>query len=561
MNLAAQYIDQVKSGKRLTGKWEAAAVKRHLADLKKVRRRAYPYIYNEQQAAKALGFFRLLRFTTGEWYGKPFQLQPWQAFIIAMMYGWMEKATGLRRFRKAYIRVARKNGKTELMAGVANLGMVMDDEARAQIYWGATKRDQAKIGWEAQRIMMNFLITDSKTVRKKFKTNQNRIFSPVDGSYSATLGKDSKREDGLNPHYAIIDEFHAHPDDSIVQILESGMGARRQPITWIITTAGFNREAPCHQYERVVKDVMAGKKDDDRTFGIIFALDEDDDWQDEAMWGKANPGLGVTPSLPFMRTEYTKALNEGQSKEIDFRTKNLNEWTNSPSVWIQDHLWRACGGEVDAAGLAGRKCYAGLDLAKTRDMTALVLLFPPEEDGEPFDVLCRFYCPEDNAAERTRNDQVPYMDWIREGNLIATPGNVTDYAYIEQDIMRLSSTYQFANIQYDPWNATYLATRLIEQGAPMQEMRQTVTNFNEPCNFLEKAVLQGQLRHGGDPILAWMNSNVTLYRNSTGLVKIDKEKSQEKVDGMVALAMAFAGYLNAEDEGPSVYNERGIEFF
>lgn len=543
-----------------------AAVERHLELLQVANERGY--LFSKEYACYALDVFSTFKHTSGDYGGKPFGMLPWQAFVISSLFGWLkkdEKGEYKRLFRKAYVEVAKKNGKTELAAGIGNFMGFLDGEYGAEVYSAANKFDQAYICWNSARVMANFLSKDSpgfaSMVQIHGARNNSNIFSPQLNSFFKPVGGDSKTLDGLRPHAAIIDEYHEAKDDSILRNLSSGMVNRSQPLLFIITTAGFNIQGPCYQYRKVVSDILLGNKQDDTTFGIIFTLDEDDDWEDEKNWIKANPSIGITPTWDGLRTEYTKAINEGQTAEINFKTKNLNVWTTVSDTWIQDRLWKKCADPFPIDSLEHRACYGGLDLAKTRDITAFTLLFPPEEEGEKYKVLSWFWCPEDNARERAKKDGVPYLDWARDGLITLTPGNVTDYGYIYNQIISIGSQYDVKGISYDPWNASYLATQLSESGVEVKEFPQTARYFNEPVQWIERTVLQEKITHAGNPVLRWMAGNVALYQDGNGNVKIDKRKSQEKVDGIVALAMSAGEYLDKKED-ESIYNKRdGILMF
>lgn len=566
--LAEQYIEEVSSGKQVSGELAKLAVSRHLQLLQEADEKGY--IFSEEMARYALNLFSLFKHTSGDYGGKPFGMLPWQAFVVASLFGWQkidEHGNYKRLFRKAYVEVAKKNGKTELAAGIGVLLAFLDDEYGAEVYSAANKYDQAYICWNSARVMANFLCKDSPAFSSLIEIhgarNNSNIFSNSLNSFFKPIGADSRTLDGVRPHGGIIDEFHEAKDDAVLRNLSSGMVNRSQPLLFIITTAGYNVQGPCYQYRRVLVDILRGHKQDDSTFGIIFNMDEDDDWHDEANWIKANPSIGITPTWEGLRTEYTKAINEGMSAEVNFKTKNLNEWTTTRKTWIPQRKWKKSKGNYSLEELLGRSCFAGLDLAKTRDITALVLLFPPEKEGseEPFKVLPWFWCPEDNARERAKDDGVPYLDWHRDGLLSLTPGDIVDYDYIFDQIMEIAENFDLRGISYDPWNATHIAIRLEEAGVSIKKFPQNTRYYNEPILWIERNIYQQTLVHGGHPVLSWMASNVQLWKDSNGNVRFDKSKSQEKIDGMPALAMGVGEYLDKK-EAQSIYKKRdGILMF
>lgn len=561
--LAEQYIEEVSGGELVTGELSRLAVERHLQLLQWYeekgsyfdgnKSREVPLLFDKDSACKALNVFSLLKHTSGSYGGKPFAMLPWQAFVIVSLFGWKvknEAGEWVRLFRKAYVEVAKKNGKTELAAGLGLIGAFFDGEYGAEVYSAANKFDQARICWRSASTMARFLQQDSPkfanlcTIHSSL--NNCNIFSNLQNSFFKPVAGESKTLDGLRPHFSIIDEFHEARDDGILRNLSSGMVNRDQPLLFIITTAGFNINGPCYQYRKVIADILRGHKEDWSTFGIIFTLDEGDDWNDESVWIKANPSIGITPTWEGLRTEHVKAINEGHSAEVNFLTKNLNKWTTVAETWIQDADWMRDASPLEYSELYGRECYAGLDLAKTRDLTALCLLFPPVETEEPYKFLYFFWCPRENAEERARKDGVPYLDWAREGHITMTAGDVTDYDYILEEVVNLGALYHIKGISYDPWNATHFAIKLQEQSPRIniKEFPQTARYFNQPVQWIERTLLQGKINHGGNPVARWMAANVVLGRDVNDNVRINKNKSQEKVDGIVAMAMAVGEFLD-----------------
>ena len=554
-----KYIKDVQSGKQVTGKWAKLAVERHVKDIAKSKRKNYPYYFCEDTANKVLKFVHLLKHTKGRWAAENLTIdwQPFQCFMFASTIAWKRKKDDLRRFNTAYYKMARKNGKTTYAAALATYLLILDQEHGSEIYWAATKRDQARIGWSIQKKMIEKLIADSSQIKKHWKTNSQRIFSNTYNSFVDKLGKDSKREDGLNPAVAVIDEYHAHPDDAIVNVLETGMGSRQQPLLIYITTAGFNKHGVCYNYESICQSILQGKLKNERTFAIMYDLDEEDSWDDPKVWVKANPAIGETPTLDYMKSMCRKAKTEGASKLVEFKTKNLNQWSDTSEVWIQDDIWKKNGKRFKEDDLLGRRCYVGMDLASVRDLTSVKLLFPPVEEGEPFKVVKRFFAPSDNLREKAKEDRVPYLDWVKDGHIILTDGNVTDYDYIYNEFEKFSEKYNIVSVAYDKWNAVELAIRMEQAGYNMKAFPQTTTYFNEPLKELEKLVAKKKLNHNHCPVLRWMNGNVNIWRDGNGNMKILKKNQIKKVDGMVALAMAIGEYLHYKDD-ESIYEERGI---
>ena len=525
------------------GRYTWLACERHLRDLDTGAGRGL--YFNEKVAAAAVTFYSFLTHNKGRWAGQPLTLEPWQQFIIASLFGW-KRADGTRRFRESYTEVARKNGKSTLSSGVGLQLLTADGEQGAEIYCAATKKEQARIVFgDAQNMARK-----STALLKVIKVQQHSIFAPATLSKMVPMSSDSNTEDGLNPHGIIIDEYHAHPDDSLYSVLNSATGARSQPLLSIITTAGFNRLGPCAQLRRACVGLLEGTHTDDSYFTIIYSLDEGDDWQDESTWPKANPNLGVSVKPDYLQEQYAKAVRL-PSQQVNFKTKHLNLWTDSSEVWLPAELWQQ--GAQGSLVLAGRKAWGGLDLAKTRDISSFVLVFPKE--GGAFDVRCWFWVPEDKVDERTKKDAVPYRQWVDEGYLIATPGNVTDYEFIKSEIRTACDTYQVQMIDYDPWNSSQLVIDLTGEGMPMQALRQGFASLSAPTVELENLVADTKIHHYGDPVLAWMCGNVVLARDPAGNIKLDKGKSKEKIDGMAALVNALAGYMSGPAESEYIYDD------
>jgi phage terminase large subunit-like protein len=555
MNLAEQFIQEVVTGEKLFCKSVKMAVQKHVADLKRAKTRKFDYYFDVEEGERALKFFQFLRHTKGEAADKKFNLQPFQAFIIYSVFGWRNKRSKMRRFRKVYIEIARKNGKTELAAGVALFTAFFDNEKGAEVYFAATKREQAKVGFDATKYMAQCAKRDSPRINGLIEFYQRTVFSKKLNSKIEFLAADANTLDGPNPHCAIVDEYHAHKTDALLKVLETGMGSRRQPLLFVITTAGSNRHSPCFKLREVCLDILRGKKQDETVFSMIFSLDEKLDWKDKQNWKMANPNLGITPYEEYMDSQFMKAKNEGYSAEIEFRTKNLNEWTNTNATWLSDEDWMRHASEIDREELRGRICYGGLDLASTRDLSAFVLIFPPRFEGEKAQVLCWFWCPEDGAKQRSFSDGVDYLSWGADELLTLTSGNVTDYSYIKSEVLRIASEFDLQSIAYDRYNASQLVIDLTDEGLEMQPFGQGFISMNAPCRELERMILAGELDHGGNPILRWMAGNVSLKTDEAGNFKIDKKQSKEKVDGMVALAMAIGQMMTCEKPDGDFYDE------
>lgn len=543
------YIEDVIAERHPVNKFERLAVERHLRDLDDGRQRGLRF--DEQAAWKALQFFNLLKHSKGEWAGRTLELEGWQQFVVWCLFGWMRE-DGTRRFRTSYLEVARKNGKSTLAAGIGLKLFVADNEPGAEVYSAATKRDQARITHsEATR-----MVKASPALRKRVRVYRDNLNVEATASKFEPLGRDTDSLDGLNIHGVIIDELHAHKSRDLVDVLETARGARRQPLQFEITTAGYDRESICYVHHEYTEKILTGAVEDDTWFGVIYTIDPDDDWQDETIWRKANPNLGVSKKIEYMR-EQAKKAREMPSQLNAFLRLDLDVWTQSQTKWVNLEHWHACGDAVDANGLRGRQCYGGLDLSSTTDVSALVLIFPPDGHDDSYKVLCRFWIPEESMHERSRRDRVPYEAWVRQGYMTATPGNVIDYDYILAQIDEDMQNYDLRELAFDRWGATKIVQELQEMGLTVVQFGQGFASMSAPMKELEKLILSHKLAHGNNPVLTWMADNLVAAVDPAGNIKPDKQRSIEKIDGMVALIMALDRALRHSDND-SVYGERGI---
>lgn len=554
-DVVTQYARSVTSGKTPACKFVKQAAKRHIGDLKKSKTKAYGYRYDPALAAHCLKFFTLLSLTKGRQFrGKPFKLEPWQSFIVGSLFGWVEKGTGYRRYRYAYVEVPRKNGKSELAAGIGLLLAFFDGEEGAEVYAAATKRDQAKIVWEVARDM----VRQSHGLQERIKAWKLNMHAESTNSKFEPLGADSSTMDGLNIHGVIIDELHAHKDRRLMDVLETATGSRVQPLMFEITTAGeYDPESICWKHReystRVLSEVVSDASSD-RWFGYIATIDKGDQWDDPKVWIKANPNIGVSKSIETIRLECDKAKSM-PADENKFRRYHLDEWTKQATRWMTLEAWQKCERDYDEKELLGKTCWAGLDLAATSDINALVLLFPDQD----YKVLPYFWVPEDMVATRTKRDRQSYQAWVDSGLLRTTPGAVTRYDAIRDFLGELKPKYNISQIGIDEWNAIHLAMQLEDDGFDVVLMKQNMHHMAPPTKELERLVMQGALSHPGHPVLSWMFDNVAIRRDSDDNIKIDRDKSREKVDGMVALVMALGVFIKqSQAKGGSVYDERGV---
>ncbi len=550
---AHQYAEQVHSGELDACEPVRLACARYLDDLQRP-----GLVFNESKARQVLHFFEtILVHTVGQYAGKPFELLPWQAWILWNLYGW-HMPDGSRRFNTAYVSMARKQGKTTLAAGVALTGLLLDQEPAAEVYSAATKRDQARILFEEARRM----ILRSSALAKHLTPGRHVIECPALGGKLTALSSDASTLDGLNPSTAIIDEYHSHPTDEVANVIRSGMQARRNPLHLTITTAGMSTAVPCYALHRTCMEVLRGQKTDDHLFAVMYQLDEDDAerWADPSTWHKANPSLGHTITLDALRKQYTQAKNIGRSAEIEFRTKHLNQWTSQASTWIRDAEWTACKSEATPSGA----CWAGLDLAAVSDLTALVLVWP---QGTRYVIRGEYWIPRDTVrAELQKNPAHIYSRFLHLPNFHQTDGNVTDFAAIRRRVtgMHLTPTgmvcdstslmhlHQVQKIAFDRHNSTQIAIDLTDDGAPLAPYGQGFVSMSPGAKQVEHLIRSGKLAHDGDPVLRWAFSNVNLRTDPAGNIKPDKSKSGGKIDPVVALCMAVGEHMR---QGPQLTDD------
>jgi len=512
------------------------------------------FYYDEGAALVAVNFFKgILRHVKGEWAGDPFILQEWQRKeIIEPLFGCKRK-DGTRQYRTAYIEIPRKNGKSSLAAGIALYLLFADGEPGAEVYSAAADKDQAAIVFDLAKKM----VADSPQLAKLAEPFKRSMIVQDTFSSYRVLSADAFTKHGLNAHGVVVDELHVQPNRNLVDVLVTSVGARRQPLIVLITTAGYDKESICWEYHDYARQVNEGIIADPSFFSYISSADPDDDWLDESVWEKANPGIGIQVKWDYLRSAAKKAEHV-PAYQNTFRRLHLNQWTAQESRWLDMGAWDDCDQPVNPKLLEGSKCYGGLDLASTSDIASFVLNIPAE-DGEderhawiPF-----FWIPEDNMIERARKDRVPYDAWVREGLITATPGNVIDYGYIIRDIEKLGLIYDIQEIAFDRWGAFQVSQQLEGIGFTMVGFGQGFASMAHPTKELLRLILDLKLGHGGNPVLRWMANNMTVSQDPAGNVKPDKKKSREKIDGIVAGIMALDRAIRHEESG-SVYDERGI---
>lgn len=541
--LALRYAKEVVAGKIPAGRFVKAACKRQIEDLKRWKAKGAAYRFDTGRANKVCRFIELLPHIKGPKAGEPIVLEPWQVFILTTVFGWV-KADGSRRFRRVYIEVPRGNGKSALSSGVGLYMLCGDGEGGAEVYSFATTRDQAKIVFgDAQNMARR---TPGLRTHFGVDVNAHNINVLRTASKFEALSAEGSTLDGLNTHFACVDELHAHKTRAVYDVVETSIGKRAQSLLWVITTAGSNRAGICYEVRGFVIKVLAGAAKDESQFGIVYGLDEEDDWTTEEALIKANPNWGISVMPEVLLPLQAKAMTM-PSAANNFKTKHLNEWVNADTAWMDMRAWDACKDPtLDPEQFAGEPTYVALDLASKVDIAAKVALHERTIDGKShYFVFGQYYLPRD-TVERGENSQ--YQGWEHMGLLTVTDGAVIDFDVIEQDLLADCSRFEVREVPYDPFQATQLSTRMAAQGVPMVEMRPTVLNFSEPMKQLEALVLQGRLHHNGDPVLAWMMSNVVAHMDAKDNIYPRKERPENKIDGVVALIMALGRALANEQQ-------------
>lgn len=508
--------------------------------------------YFEIEAAERVrDFFRkFLRHSKGQWAGQPFELLDWQWHdIIGPLFGWM-RADGTRRFRRAYIEIPKKNGKSFLGSAIALYLMIADGEPGAEVYSAAADREQASIIYNEAESMVKASseLSDHVICTTSRKTLS---FERTQSMYKA-LSADVPTKDGLNIHGLLFDELHTQKNRDLWDKLTYGGASRRQPLLISITTAGWDHHSICYEQHQYAEQVLDARIEDWSFLPYIRAAPEDADWTDPEVWKACNPSLGEILNMD----EFTESCSQAQAspvKENTFKRYRLCIWTEQDVRWLQMAAWDKCDGAV--GDMKGRRCFAGLDLSSTTDISAFVLCFP--DDGG-FILKPYFWIPLLNAHERERRDKVPYLTWARQGYIEMTEGNVIDYDVIRRRVNEIGEEYNIVEIAFDRWNATQIATQLDGDGFEIIPFGQGYKSMSPPTKDLEKLILGGKIVHGGNPVLRWMAGNVSVETDAAGNVKASKKKSPEKIDGIVAAIMGIGRANVDEGDDTSVYDTRGL---
>lgn len=646
-----KYAKQILSGKIPANKWTRLSCARHIKDLKRK-----DICFDEAAADHIISFFpRFLTFYEGAFDGEPFNLTPHQKFIVGSIFGWKNAKDGYRRFRTAYIEEGKGQGKSPMAGGIGLYCLIFDDEPGAEVYSAAVTRDQAGILFRDARLFAEA----SPLMRELLQVDKFNIAYLAQNSYFRPISSERRGLDGKRPHAVLVDEIHEHRNDIVVRKMSAGTKGRRQSLMLEITNAGYDRHSICFQHHEHTANILEGIVEDDAWFGLMTGLDtcekhqndgktvpqdgckECDDWRDPKVWVKANPNLEYLgqPFKDYLARQVAEAIAMPSQENIVKRL-NFCIWTESITKWLSADKWNSCDFPVLPDELTGRTCYAGLDLSTNTDLTAYVLVFPPEShvpmtcqscgakhrqndlpvsstedvddlgyficpDCEPemwtrvpldgdegevdkiwraesfkirlisdgkYEILCRFFLPEDNMRERVQRDKVPFDVWAREGYISLTPGDFIDYGYILHQIKMDMGKYHIAELAFDRWGSAKIMTDLQDMGflvddkSPLKQRSlipfgQGYGSMNAPTKEVEKMVMGAEFAHGGNPVLAWNISNVAIKQDPAGNVKPDKEKAVERIDGAVALIMATGRAMLGHVPFKSQYETISVKVF
>jgi len=525
------YGNRILSGKIPAGEYVRLSVARHFEDLK----RDWEYYFDEEAGLRPIKFFGVLRHWRGEFYGRRFIPEPWQAWVLYVFYGWKRKSNGKRRFKYLYIEVPRKNGKTTFMAACTLYHMLKDDENAPEVYYAATKERQARLCLdEARKIAQQ-----TPEVYKRLVIRKYEIEYPERNGVARSLGSDSDKQDGLNPSMAILDEVHAHKDFGMFEKLNNAFGARAQPTLMMITTAGQNRSLPCYEYRNMCVEILHGNKKMESILPMIYSLDEEDDWKSEDSWKKVNPSWEI-----LNKDEFYDSANSAVNfvhKEREFKNWRLNIWTDVNEVWMKREEWMACAVEpYSDADLAGLRCWAGADFAETKDLCALALNFKLR-NGKTY---AKFYFWIPMKKVREKEDVVDYDVWANQRYIRVIPGDAIDHQALAGEVLEILHRYNVEGMTYDKYGIGEATIQvMINDGYPVKKLhpiKQGTTFFQGPIVALEERIGLGEFEHDGSPVMEWNIRNTEVFYDSYGGKKFIKSKAANKIDGSVALVMSIA---------------------
>jgi phage terminase large subunit-like protein len=545
VSIAKTYCLDVTEGRAVACKWTRLACQRHLNDLARAATDpAWSYRFDDWHATDVCDFIEKLPHIEGKWSTPTITLEPWQIWLLVSVFGWRRKHDSGRRFDQAYTEVARKNAKSALTSGVALYCLTCDDEVGPQIKTAATTGGQARIVFDVAWKMAR--ATPELCDAFGLEIMANAVVSHSNNGSIQPINAKSSTQDGLNPHLTVIDELHAHKDRSLFDVLRSATGARKNPLGWYITTAGYNTQGVCYEQRDYVCKILQGVISDDSYFGVIYTLDEGDDPFNEGVWPKANPNLNVSVDIEKMRS-YAKQAKNSPASAGEFKTKRLNVWQNAHSAWLSPEQFKACADDtLKIEDFAGESGWIGVDLADTNDVAALVIVF--ERDGM-MHAFSRFYLPEDLVEICAHRTTTHYKVWADQGFITTTEGNFIDHNAIEADIRALCDVHQVEKIRLEHYGSAQISANLMGDGLPVEIIHKKPDTYSEPAKLLEAWVEINKFRFDGNPMLTWMASNCVVDRRVNGsiLPKKEHKDSPKKIDGIDALIMAIGGATTGDN--------------
>lgn len=507
-------------------------------------------------ARKVIKFINSLKHTSGKAGGKPFNLRRWQRRYLIQLLSTMDKETGKRVYRESFMFIPRKNGKTELIAAIANYFLFCEPEIGGQIIIAAATREQASLLYKAAKMMIiqNPILKD----RAKIIDSQKRIVYAKTASTMHVISADANTAHGLNASLAIVDELHTQKNSELYDVLKTSMGAREHPLMVSISTAGTRRHGICYDTYQYSKKLIEKSIKNDKFLPAIYELEAGKDWMDEENWKRANPALGDFRSLEEMRSSFEKA-KDMLSFQTSFKTLYLNEWTDSAITWIPQEKWRECVVKrEDLPDLAKLPCYLGVDLSTTKDLTAIAMAYIDDKGDIILD--CKLYLPSDTIRERSKSEGIPYHVWAEKGYITTIPGPTIDQKVLHSDILDLSEQFNIKEISFDPFNAMQLITELDAEGFTLSKTRQGFLTMSPLTKEFERLVLEKKIKVINNPVLSWNLANIMLDVDPAGNIKPSKAKSTDKIDGIVAAIMAVGRALPQATSSKSVYDSGGIKF-
>ena len=551
-----EYARSVVDGEKITGPIVKGACERHLRDRETAEERGL--YFDEDAADRALNFFcDVLKLNGGDFEGVPFELLDWQAFIVGSLFGWKGE-DGYRRFRVCYVETGKGSGKSPLAAGVGMYGLVADGEPRAEVYAAASKKDQAMIlfrdavaMWQ-QSEMLSKRLTPSgggQNIWNLAYMKNGSFFRPISADDGAS---------GPRPHMALLDEIHEHKTGRIVEFMRAGTKGRRQALMFMITNSGSDKTSICWEYHEYARQVATGMIEDDSFFGYICSLDEGDDpFKDPSCWEKSNPSLGITIPRKYLEEQVREARGM-PSKEATVRRLNFCQWTDAENPWISYDVWVDCRDEAEL-DLEGRRCWGGLDLSSTQDLTAFALVFEPTEFDPQWRLKCWFWLPNDNLEEKAEKDRVPYLVWRDKGHLETNSGKAVNKMAILERVSQLADQHKVVSVAYDRWRIEDLMVMVEQHGytiPPLKGFGQGYASMAPAVDELETLLIENRIKHDGNPVLTWNAANAVVVEDPAGNRKLDKSKSTGRIDGMVAAVMAMGQATKEREE--CVYDRRGV---